>query len=455
MITVFLILSCLVLFYFLVQIYGESFLLFFAVITLLATPAEAVTFLRPVIQLTDFAILFYIFIKEYGVDFKKYPVVPRNLVYLLIFLFFVLILSVTFSNFPSLGYIAIFRTAAFFLLVYLFYGVIRTQKQIDIILKAFFFAGLILMGSVVVDFLIQGRGLLYLLMPIRDRNYGLYSNFNVTGVYAILISPLVILAFFSNRYRNRRIILIASAVIILASVVLIASRAALAGVVLGSVIILFFLNRKLFISITAVILLILAVHIVFNPFGPSIDVALRMEEGLSQHDQFWKLAVNMFTDNPILGIGPGNYPKEEFNYIPVMLNSFAGETMITIHNQTGENGSNNSHNFYLVMASDMGILGLIFAFTLLITFFRMAYQTFNKYKHRNREVYLILVGIISIGICLTLRGMVESNSIFYYGNISSDLPFWLFFVILISYHRNRYKILPEEEKSPALKDDLH
>lgn len=447
MITVFLILSCLIVFYFLFKIYGESFLLFFAVVTLLATPAEAVTFLRPVIQMADFAILFYIFIKEYGIDFKNYPALPRNLVFLLIFLFCVLILSVAFSNSPSAGYIVLFRTAAFFLLVYLFYGVIRTQKQIDIILQGFLFAGLILMGSVVVDFLIQGRSLLYLIIPIRDRNYGLYSNFNVTGVYAIMLFPLIILALFSDEYRKRKIYLIISAIITLAGVVLIASRAALAGLVLGSIIILFFLNKKLFITITVVIVLILSIHLIFNPFGPSIDVALRMEEGLSQHDQFWKLAINMFSHNPILGIGPGNYPREEFNYLPVMLNSFAGETIITIHNLTSENGSNNSHNFYLAMASDLGILGLIFAVTLLVTFFRTAYKTYRKYYHRNRKVYLILVGIISIGICLTLRGMVESNSIFYYGNISSDLPFWFFFIILISYHRNRYKILPEEETS--------
>lgn len=440
----FLISILLILFIFLLLAYKESFIISFVIITLLAMPPEVFPELRPFIHIIDYFLLAFLFFKVYGFDFKKFPSLPKLVVYPLILLFVSMMVSLVFSDYPGAGFQILFRTTAFFILIYLFYGIIRTEKLVNVVLIAFFCTGLILMASVLIDFLLSGRGILYLFNPIRDREYGLNSNVNITGEFAIILFPFVVIAFFIKRYRKRRAWIWLSGLIIVVSVLLIASRAALAGIILSSVIVLFFIERKAFIITSAAAVCALLIYLIFDPLGSTLDFALRMNEGLSSHDQYWEMAWKMIMDHPLSGIGIGAYPLEEFKYFPVMLDTYVGQGMIEIHNLTRDYGSNNSHNFYFVMTSEMGIPGLITALTLLYAFFKICYLDFQKYKEKNPRVVLTLIPIISIGICLALRGIVESNGIFSFGDIKSDLPFWLFFIIIVSYYNDRIGIETEQ-----------
>ena len=433
----------LIIFVFLLLLYRESFIISFVIITLVAMPPEVFPDLRPYIHALDTLLLGYLFFKEYGLDFKKYPSVPRSVVLLLILLFSSMLLSMVFSRYPEAGIQVILRSFAFFILVYLFYGIITTEREIKVVITTIIIAGVLLAGSVIVDFLMHGNDISYLVQRIRETNYGLNSNKNITGAYTIIIMPFIIMAFFNSPSGWKKILLWSAGIIVSLSVILLASRAALAGIFLGAVIILFFMNKKAFIVLFSVITVVIIAYSLL-PDNLSLDYALRLNEGLSGHDKFWELGVDMFKKNPIFGIGTGAYTVEEFNYIPVMLNSYIGESMVEINNLTMTNGSNNSHNFFLVMASDMGISGIITAVAFFIVIFRITYQTFKKYKFRTEIIYL-LIPIVSVEICLTLRCFVESNGIFGFGDLKSDLPFWLLFGIVISYFTDRYKILARNQ----------
>lgn len=444
MIEILLILSFLILIIFLIIIYKEPFILSFVIITLLVFPSDLGTTFRTIIQIADYFLLLYLFFKEYGFEFKRYPAVPKIIIYLISILYLSMFISVIFSNYFYIGMEFIFRTTFFFVLIYLFYALIGTQQKIRLTLNVIAISGFILINGIIIDFLLKGRNLSYLFQPIRDVSYGIYGNINITGSYAIIIFPMIITAFYIFSSRLMKIIVFFSALLVIVNVLLLASRAALAGIILGSGIILFYLNKKIFNYFVSIIIVVVLVYLIFTPFGPSFDYALRLHGGLSEHDKYWELAIDMFDSNPLHGIGLGAYPSEEFNYIPVLLDSFVGQGMIAIHNLTENSRSNDSHNFYLVMATDMGIPGLIFAFSLLFVFYKILYQVYQKYSKVNKEIKLILILILAVGINLTLRGLVESAGLFYYGSISTDLPFWLFFVILISYNENRID-LPVEQ----------
>lgn len=419
---------------------GENLLIAFVILTLIIIPSNLGQSLRTFVQITDFIILFYLFFRKHGFEFRKYPKVPGPVIFFLIILYISLFLTIAFSAYPASGLIFIARSTIFFIMIYFFFGIIRTQEQVRVILFSIFLSGFILVSSIIIDFFMMGRGLAYIFLPMKDQQYGIYSNYNVTGSYAIIVFPFLIGALFSKKMKKFRPVIWILIIIMLTGVLLLASRAAIAGLVLGTAIILFFNNKKAFRRLSAAVISILILYFLFNPFGPSIDYALRIQSGLSGHDEFWKLALNIYKAHPVFGIGPGAYPNVEFNYLPVMLHSFEGEQIIRIHNWTKYAGSNNSHSFYLTMMSDMGIWGLFTLLSLLTVFFKFIRSAFYKYRDINKEITLIITLIFSVGICLSFRGFVESSGIFYYGSISTDLPFWLLFIILMSYNYDRIAI---------------
>ncbi len=333
-------------------------------------------------------------------------------------------------------------------MVYLFYGLIKTRREIKVVIMSILIAGVLLAGSVVVDFLMNGNDISYLVQRIRETSYGLNSNKNITGEYTIIIMPFILMAFFNNPSRWEKILLWSAGIIVFLSIILLASRAALAGSFLGVAIILFFMNKKA-IKVFVSVITIIVIGYFLLPENHSLEYALRLNNGLSGHDKFWELGIDMFEKNPLFGIGTGAYTIEEINYIPVMLDSYVGESMVEINNLTAAYGSNNSHNFFLAMATDMGIMGIITALGLFIIIFRITFQTFKKYEFQ-MEIRYLLIPIVAVEICLTLRCFVESNGIFGFGELKTDLPFWLLFGIVVSYFTDRYKII---SRTPNEKND--
>lgn len=434
-----LILISLVVCIFFILIYKESFIISYIIITLLAIPSDLGATLRTIIQISDYALLFYLFFKQYGFDIKNYPVVPKFVVYFSGLLYLSMVLSMVFSKYPSAGFILVFRSTAFFILVYLFYGIIQTKKHVKVVFMSLLVTGLILMSGVIMDFLLSDRRLTYLIQPLRDTSYGIYGNKNTTGVYSIIVFPIILTLLFEVKGKKKFLVWSGILIIIL-SVMLLASRSALAGIIISTTITLFFLKRRVFKFFSSIILVIILGFFLL-PLNSSIDYALRINGGLSNHDDYWELAIRMIKQHPVFGIGVGSYPLEEFNYIPVMLNSYVGESMISIHDLTKGDGSNNSHNMYLVLASDMGIPGFISILILIIPFFRILYLTYKKYKNTADDVRGHLIIIFAAVMCLLLRGFVEPAGIFSYGAISVDLPFWLMLIILVSYYYDRFEIL--------------
>ncbi len=424
--------SILSLLIYLIILYKDRFLIGFVIVTLLSFPSELSSSLRTIIHITDFVIIGYLFIRLYGFEFQNYPKIPGLLSIFFIIFYSAMIISSVFSSYTIEGLNVIIQTTIFFLIVYAIYGIVTTQEHVRIIILSLIISGIIISGSIITEFFALGGNLIN---PIRFRNFGFYSNINTSGLYIIILFPLTLSTLYLKLFRRYKTLSIILLIFLSIGVILISSRVAFFGVILGTAIVLFFLNKKAFKLFSILFISLALVNIILNPFGPAIDIALRLEEGLSQHDHFWELAINIIKAHPLLGIGPGAYSYEEFKYIPVMLDSYSGQVMVYINNVTF--GSNNSHNFYLVFISDMGILGAISSVFLPVVFFRILYLVRRKYKPINREVYIIIIAIIAVGVCLFIRSFGESIGLLSYGALSTDLPFWLLFVILISYYQDR------------------
>jgi O-antigen ligase len=311
--------------------HNEQFLLGFVIVTLFTVTNDISPVLRPFIHTTDFLILFYLFIREYGLEFSRYPQVPKMIVYFFLLFYSSMIMASVFSNYPILGLEKITRTSVFFLIVYVFYGIIRTQKHVNTVVISLFITGMILVGSVVIDFVLKGSNFFNEIGSARIRDFGLYSNFNTTAAYFIIIFPLLIIGlnYFKSIYK--KILIWIGIFFLLFGLVLITSRAAFIGAFIGSIIVLFILNRKALTWLTIIAAVIVLTIFLIQPLTNFLDLALRLDEGLSQRDHFWQLAFNIIKSHPVLGIGPGAYQYEEFNYFPVLFSSWMGQRMINLN----------------------------------------------------------------------------------------------------------------------------
>ena len=63
----------------------------------------------------------------------------------------------------------------------------------------------------------------------------------------------------------------------------------------------------------------------------------------------WKVATRMYLHNPILGVGPGNYPWNFFEY----------RTEELAQRYSSEIGMNLTHSFYFELIAELGTIGLI------------------------------------------------------------------------------------------------
>lgn len=158
-----------------------------------------------------------------------------------------------------------------------------------------------------------------------------------------------------------------------------------------------------------------------------VTVFLRLERGLTHRDELWNLSMDMISHNFWFGVGPGSWGKEMFNYIPVMLDSYPGQMFIDLYYLT--EGFNNSHNFYLVFFSDMGIIGLFTAILFPIVYFVISSRAIKK-TNKKRVEYYIVIGSIAVGVGMFIRGFIEGINLITMGRISVDIPLWLVIAII-------------------------
>lgn len=156
----------------------------------------------------------------------------------------------------------------------------------------------------------------------------------------------------------------------------------------------------------------------------------RIEAGLSMRDHYWNMTLEMISNNFLIGIGPGSWGNFMFSYLPVMLESFEGQLLL--YGYTITQGVNAAHNIYLVFFSEMGIFGLIVLFIFISSIYYMTVKIIKGKKNIIHSKNILTVGISAVATGMFIRGFFDSISLFTFGWISIDLPFW-FLIIILSY----------------------
>jgi O-antigen ligase len=408
--------------------YGEKYLISYTILTFLLFTSSVDSSLRLIVQITNLLLLVYLFVKNFGFDFKEYEKVPYYVSTLIFSFFAIMIISITFSKYQAIGFEQLVRSIQFFVFIYLFYASISYYKYINQIIITFYIICVFFSILLTYQFLFTDISQLLLNRDYMLKLKEIYIHKNTISLFltnTILISFALIYFEGLKKYNIFFKVLI---FIFFLSLIITNSRSSLITTIIGILFLSYYLNKK--IILYTIVSLIFLVAISFLPqINQIIMVYLRIEQISSGRDVIYPAVINAIPHIWLTGAGPAASQYYMFEYFPFQIGSPEQSywNYYVKHTEIGH-----AHNFYLFYFADLGILGFLFTLFLPTIFITLGYKSFKFYKNNNDNYnYLLSLAITAIGICYFIRGLFEWGAILSYGFMSIDLPFWIFFIILI------------------------
>lgn len=205
-----------------------------------------------------------------------------------------------------------------------------------------------------------------------------------TMLYVILIPAMEIMIFSNNTNKTEKIFCIVSTILSLVAFICLNTRGAwLALFPVCFVILMYYLkNWKSRISATLCIALCaVAALAVFPSFLQRVNTITvkthTNQQSVNERYLLWESAMKMGLDNPILGVGMGNYIKEYKNKY--------------ISPEAKEPDLPHAHNNFFQLFAETGLLGLLSYCVMLITFFVWSWK-----RRRNHYAMIIFMSTMAL-----------------------------------------------------------
>lgn len=410
----------------------------FVIVTYLTLVGDFVADLRILVHIFNLLILIYLFVDEYEFNFSRYPRFPFQINLFIGTLILSMLISSLFSTYLIDGVIQITKSLFFLFIVYLLFALIKDEKDIHTYILALIISNVFMAASTLFELSQIQFNLITFNIDTQFRSGGLIANVNALAGYFAVTFPIVIALLLAEKNRTKKILYSIVLIVIILGLTITVSRSGFLALIISSLIILFYYRRSMFKRIlTSFILITIAIFLI-DDVRETIFSLTRIDQGLSQRDHLWSLSHDMIKAHPIFGVGPGAWGKEVFNYFPVLFESFEGQLFLDMLYMT--DGANASHNFYLILLTEMGILGLLSIFVFLFSFFYLGSYLIKNKKFFSEKSNYIILSLTAVGVGMFIRGFFDGINLFTFGWISIDLPFWIVICIL-SFYYNRSTFL--------------
>lgn len=161
----------------------------------------------------------------------------------------------------------------------------------------------------------------------------------------------------------------------------------------------------------------------FVQVGPGSSVTTRL--------MAWDASYEMIKDNPLFGVGAGNYEILSWKYAPRLLDE---ATMFT------NTRVDKAHNEYVQIMADLGIIGFTIFLAIILVILSTYIDIFREGRKReNENTFFIATGIV-IGIFATLAGASFNFSLQWPGSVTHFWMFVGFLEVIWSKVKNKDKI---------------
>ncbi|MFA6597382.1 MAG: O-antigen ligase family protein [Ignavibacteriaceae bacterium] len=419
------------LFFLLAKNKKELIFIFVIISSLVLTTTISPT-LRVIIQILDYSLLIFVFLKQYQFQIHEFPRPPREIVTYLLLLLSLMVMSSIHSSHIILGFEQIGRTILFFFLVYLLYALINDENEIKVYLVALFIVALIYMFFLIYEFARFDFNLLALNLNGFDESGSAYIHKNALGSFFVMTILLLLSFSFNKDYVHIRKWFFLLISFFMLGLVITNARGAIMALFAGIVFLIYVLNKK-YLKYLVGVLLVLGVLFILLPFQEYIDLYFRFEKISTGRDFILSSTWNVIRDNWIFGTGPAATRFEMYKTMPYMFGSSA-ELFLRHHFYQIEFG--HAHNFYLFFFSDLGILGFLLSLVLPVLFLKISFKTISILHNEKKGLYYLSIGIAAFGISMFVRATIEWAGLISYGTIGYDLPFWLLFSIQLLLYQN-------------------
>ncbi len=234
---------------------------------------------------------------------------------------------------------------------------------------------------------------------VSGRLTGAFNHPNQLGLYAVIAVCLSTGLAFGAQTRAARITATCAAGFTLVPLLLSLSRGAWIGCGLAFLYLLVALReaRRVLIVVGVPVAIVAAIIGSFAPSSPEIRVIgerARALTAISPYDdrpQIYREAEREIRANPLLGVGPGNYPVASARAL------FADATVASDH----------AHNFWLTWAAESGLPAVMLILALAVSVGRVAHRAGKIAGARSRRDRAVLAGIVASLLAVLGQGVFD------------------------------------------------
>ena len=350
------------------------------------------------------------------------------------------VLSLIWSNSPfiSLKELPLFLAGP--LLYFIVVNNINNERQINRIISAilimgglFGIYGILQYNGIDFSFWIGNYG--------RGKVFGLFGNAGYFAEYLILPLSIAISLFLVSKNKTIKILLLIGILTMVSTIALTFTRTPYLSLVISFIFMLLLFvisrgkrlfkeNKKIFIVIFLVIIIIISLIVVPNPLNKPGTVISKIKGGASINQltqgfsikrriATWKFTILLIKDHPLLGSGIGTFKYNSLRYQAKFFDQGDNRTIYPY------GVADKTHNEFLQLAAELGIIGLIIFIWLIFAYFNYGLKILKREKDKYKQ-----------GIIIGLMGSVMAfliDSIFWFPlhhSFTSSL-FWLCLGLLV------------------------
>ncbi|QAA32016.1 O-antigen ligase family protein [Clostridium manihotivorum] len=369
------------------------------------------------ILLIVFILYIYLFIKDKNFIKLKLDIISffSKKVYILMVVFLLLmLLSTIYAEDKSIALKESMRFFTYIIIMFMIDRGFNKREREKIIFTILFISFTVSILGIVQYFTGIGAET-HIFSSVRPRVQSTLDNPNTLGAFQVLmLFPLISITRAENKSVVFKVLSIVTSVMCFINLIMSMSRSAMMGFAIGLVLLLLLFGKRLLLILIPVAGIILAI--------PSSISRIKQITDSNQNEsriRIWNSAIKMIKEQPYFGVGNGNFIVKYPKYTK-------------LYPQFKEQGVDvfPSHNSYLKIASELGIVGEL-SFWLIIIFILREAAHFMKNKSQTLTSYFIegfLVGLIPFLF------MNCFDNILFVPKVSTF--FWIMVAMLFSYRES-------------------
>jgi O-antigen ligase len=233
------------------------------------------------------------------------------------------------------------------------------------------------------------------------------DNPNTLAAYLMLFLFPTVTAVFNMKDMKKKLLYTALSLLFIANIFMTGSRSSLVGIIVGIVVFVLLVSWKYIVFFFSAALLSLLLKPINSRIFAVFDSTLN-----TSRIKLWGLGIKMIQNNPILGVGNGNYVTNYNDYVkryPNLKYEYYKDFP--------------SHNSYIKVWSELGILGILSFLALVILSIKKVYDFVTSCSNENIKVFYL-------GFLCSLCGFYVMN---FFDNLlfipKIALYFWVFLSI--------------------------